>query len=64
MPAHSFKFAAALQALGEPENPVLIRIETKAGHGASSPTKALETTADIYAFTLYMGITPAPAGTQ
>ena len=65
VPAHSFKYAATLQALASRENPVLIRIETKSGHGASSLTKQLETTADIYAFTLYnMGITPAPAGTQ
>ena len=65
VPAHSFKYAATLQALASRDNPVLIRIETKSGHGASSLTKQLETTADIYAFTLYnMGITPAPAGTQ
>src|SRR3546814_12299772 len=36
VPAHSFKFAATLQALAGPENPALIRIETKSGHGASS----------------------------
>ena len=65
VPAHSFKYAATLQALASRDNPVLIRIETKSGHGASSLTKQLETTADIYAFTLYnMGITPVPAGTQ
>jgi prolyl oligopeptidase len=38
VPAHSFKFAAALQAAHTGENPVLIRIETKAGHGAGKPT--------------------------
>jgi prolyl oligopeptidase len=60
VPAHSFKYAATLQALASPENPVLIRIETKSGHGASSLTKQLETTADIYAFTMYnLGVTPA-----
>jgi prolyl oligopeptidase len=65
VPAHSFKYAATLQALASRESPVLIRIETKSGHGASSLTKQLETTADIYAFTLYnMGITPARAGTR
>jgi prolyl oligopeptidase len=65
VPAHSFKYAATLQALASRDNPALIRIETKSGHGASSLTKALETTADVYAFTLYnMGINPAPAGTQ
>ncbi len=38
---------------------MLIRIETKSGHGASSLTKALETVADIYAFTMYnLGVTP------
>ncbi|CAN5755500.1 prolyl oligopeptidase family serine peptidase [soil metagenome] len=59
VPAHSFKYAATLQELASRENPVLIRIETKSGHGASSLTKALETTADIYAFMLYnMGVTP------
>jgi prolyl oligopeptidase len=53
VPAHSFKYAAALQALASPENPVLIRIETKSGHGPSNLTKQLETTADVYAFVLY-----------
>ena len=42
VPAHSFKYAATLQALASRENPVLIRIETKSGHGASSLTKQLE----------------------
>jgi prolyl oligopeptidase len=60
VPAHSFKYAATLQSLASTENPVLIRIETKSGHGASSLTKALETTADIYAFTMHnLGVTPA-----
>ena len=53
VPAHSFKYAAALQALASPEHPVLIRIETKSGHGPSNLTKQLETTADVYAFMLY-----------
>ena len=53
VPAHSFKYAATLQALASPENPVLIRIETKSGHGPSNLTKQLETTADVYAFILY-----------
>ena len=65
VPAHSFKYAARLQALASGERPVLIRIETKSGHGASSLTKQLETAADIQAFILYnLGITPARAGTQ
>jgi prolyl oligopeptidase len=59
VPAHSFKYAAALQALASPENPALIRIETQSGHGASSLTKQLETTADIYAFLLHnLGVEP------
>jgi len=59
VPAHSFKYAATLQALASRENPVLIRIETKSGHGASSLTKALESVADVYAFTMYnLGVTP------
>ena len=53
VPGATFKFAAALQELASPENPVLIRIETKAGHGPSNLTKQLETTADVYAFMLY-----------
>ena len=51
VPAHSFKFAAALQAFHEGKNPVLIRIETKAGHGAGKPTtKIIEEVADKCAF--------------
>ena len=51
VPAHSFKFAAALQAAHEGNNPVLIRIETKAGHGAGKPTtKIIEEVADKWAF--------------
>lgn len=58
VPAHSFKFAAQLQAKQAGSNPVLIRIETKAGHGAGTPvSKTIEQYADIYGFTLYnMGI--------
>ena len=51
VPAHSFKFAAALQAAHSGDNPVLIRIETKAGHGAGKPTtKIIEEAADKWAF--------------
>jgi prolyl oligopeptidase len=51
VPGHSFKFAAALQAAQSCSNPVLIRIETKAGHGAGKPTtKVIEETADMWAF--------------
>ena len=58
VPAHSFKFAAALQEAHKGELPVLIRIETNAGHGAGKPTsKVIEEQADIFAFTLYnMGV--------
>ena len=59
VPAHSFKYASALQAAQVGEAPVLIRIDTKSGHGASNTKKAIETTADIYAFILYnLGVTP------
>ena len=51
VPGHSFKFAAALQANHTGPNPVLIRIETKAGHGAGKPTtKVIEEIADQWAF--------------
>lgn len=51
VPAHSFKFAAALQAAQGGDAPILIRIETKAGHGAGKPTsKLIEEKADVYAF--------------
>lgn len=51
VPAHSFKFAAALQAAHQGEAPVLIRIETKAGHGAGKPTaKIIEEVSDRWAF--------------
>ena len=58
VPAHSFKFAAHLQAKQAGDNPVLIRIETDAGHGAGTPvSKTIEQYADIFGFTLYsMGI--------
>lgn len=52
VPAHSFKYAAELQskAGASSDNPLLIRIDTNSGHGASNTKKALETQADIYAF--------------
>jgi prolyl oligopeptidase len=51
VPAHSFKFAATMQAAQAGSAPVLIRIETKAGHGAGKPTsKLIEERADMYAF--------------
>lgn len=51
VPAHSFKFLAALQAAHSGDRPVLIRVETKAGHGAGKPTaKVIEEIADKWAF--------------
>jgi len=51
VPAHSFKFAAALQAAQGGDAPTLIRIETRAGHGAGKPTaKVIEEAADRWAF--------------
>lgn len=60
VPAHSFKFAARLQECNDGTNPTLIRIDTKAGHGAGKPmTKVLEEQADIYGFVMYnLGMKP------
>jgi prolyl oligopeptidase len=60
VPAHSFKFAATLQSKAKSSHPLLIRIETNAGHGAGTPTsKIIEQAADIYAFAWYnMGVNP------
>jgi prolyl oligopeptidase len=59
VPAHSFKYAATLQANQVGDAPVLIRVDTNSGHGASSTTKALEQTADIDSFLFYnLGVTP------
>ncbi len=59
VPAHSFKFAARLQEVQTGENPVLIRVETNSGHGASNTTKQLDTTADVMAFLMQnLGMTP------
>ena len=62
VPAHSFKFAAELQAKHVGNNPVLIRIETNAGHGAGKPvSKTIEEASDIQAFTLFnMGFNSLP----
>ena len=62
VPAHSFKFAAELQAKQTGSNPVLIRIETDAGHGAGTPvSKTIEQYADIFGFTLFnMGYQALP----
>ncbi len=60
VPAHSFKFAATLQACNDGTNPALIRIDAKAGHGAGKPlAKVLEEQADTYAFIMYnLGMHP------
>jgi len=59
VPAHSFKFAATLQEKQACDNPILIRIETRSGHGSSNITKALDELTDKYAFMFYiMGIEP------
>jgi prolyl oligopeptidase len=58
VPAHSFKFAAALQPANTGKNPTLIRIDTQAGHGAGKSTKmAIQEWADMTSFALYqMGV--------
>lgn len=62
VPAHSFKFAAMLQACQTGNNPVLIRVDVKSGHGSSNLSKALDVTADQYAFAWYnMGVVPTLA---
>jgi prolyl oligopeptidase len=53
VPAHSFKYAATLQARASRDNPALIRIETKSGHGASNTSKLIEASADVYAFIVH-----------
>ncbi len=54
VPAHSFKFAATLQAAHAGGNPVLIRVETQAGHGAGKPTsKLIDEAADVWSFTMF-----------
>jgi prolyl oligopeptidase len=59
VPAHSFKYAATLQERQAGEAPVLIRIETQSGHGASNTRKQLEVTADVYSFLFQnLGVTP------
>jgi prolyl oligopeptidase len=65
VPAHSFKFAAELQEKDSGLNPILIRVETNAGHGAGTPvTKTIDQYADIFGFTLYnMGFRVLPEKT-
>jgi prolyl oligopeptidase len=65
VPSHSFKFASELQDKQQGTNPALIRIETKAGHGAGTPvSKRIEQYSDIFGFTLYnMGFRVLPENT-
>jgi prolyl oligopeptidase len=59
VPAHSFKFAATLQEKQACAKPVVIRIETRSGHGSSNLSKAIESLTDQWSFMFYnMGITP------
>jgi prolyl oligopeptidase len=59
VPAHNFKYAAALQAAQGGDNPILIRVDTISAHGASNTTKSIEQTTDIYSFLFYnLGVTP------
>lgn len=60
VPAHTFKFMAELQSKHQGNHPVIVRIETKAGHGAGKPTaKQIEETTDMYSFIMYnLGMHP------
>jgi prolyl oligopeptidase len=60
VPAHSFKFISALQPAQQGDAPVLIRVQTQAGHGAGMPTsKIIEQQADKWSFFFHsMGLTP------
>lgn len=66
VPAHSFKYAATLQASDTGDRPKLIRIDSKAGHGAGKPiSKVIDEYADIYSFIFFnMGITPVESSKQ
>ena len=55
VPSHSYKFAARMQAAQSCENPILIRIESRAGHGAGTPKdKVIDYISDMYGFALHM----------
>ena len=65
VPAHSFKYAAKLQASQTGERPVLIRVETDAGHGAGKPiSKSIEEQADMWSFFFYNTGTPVTYGVK
>ena len=54
VPMHAYKFAAEMQAFSDPASPVLLRVETRAGHGLGKPTsKLIDEAADIYGFFLH-----------
>ena len=61
-PAHSFKFAAALQHAQSGDAPILLRVESKGGHGGGRPTdKIIDDAADRYAFLVKtLNFTPTP----
>ncbi|MGZ7065945.1 MAG: prolyl oligopeptidase family serine peptidase, partial [Candidatus Aminicenantales bacterium] len=60
VPAHSFKFAATLQEMQACANPVIIRIETRSGHGSSNLSKAIDALTDTWSFMFTnLGVTPA-----
>jgi len=60
VPAHSFKFAATLQADNAGKNPTLIRIDSKAGHGAGKPVgKVIDAQTDMWSFVMFnLGMNP------
>jgi prolyl oligopeptidase len=66
VPAHAKKFAATVQAADGGDNPILLRVETKAGHGGGKPTsKQIEEQADIYSFVFKtLGIKPESVWTS
>lgn len=60
VPMHAYKFAAVMQERADPSSPVLLRVETRAGHGLGKPTsKLIDEAADVYGFFLHhLGVTP------
>jgi prolyl oligopeptidase len=65
VPAHSFKYAARLQEAHAGDNPVLIRVDVNAGHGAGKPiSKAIEEQADIWSFFFYETNSPVIYGVE
>ena len=65
VPAHSFKYVAALQAAQIGDRPHLLRVETRAGHGAGKPVdKVISTGADVLSFLAYWTGLPSEPGAQ